>query len=392
MNKKRRNILVINSGSATLKFALYTYPKLTKAVSGIVERIGLPDSFFEYSEARKDIVHISYPQGVKNHSEALALVIGGIEFTGQTIDFIGHRVVHGGEKYSHLTEVTDDMIRELEKISNLAPLHNPANVAGIKACRRLLPAVRNFAHFDTAFYRTLKPAQYLYALPYKYYRQYKIRRYGFHGLSHNYIAEEAARKLKKPLNKLNAVSCHLGSGCSLTAIKSGKAFDTTMGFTPLEGLVMATRSGDLDPAVVNYLAKRLKINTAAVIKILNRQSGWLGLSGISSDLRDVLIAAGRTVPGYKLSKRFNRAEKQRSKIAIDVFVYRVQRFLSAYLGLLPSVDAVIFTAGVGERNALIRRMILSGVKLDKKTKILVIPADEEFFIARSLKSVIKDIK
>ncbi|MBU0707205.1 acetate/propionate family kinase [Patescibacteria group bacterium] len=389
MNSKHKYILVINSGSATLKFSLLSSHGLKVKLNGIVERIGLKDSFIQYQEGKLKPVHIDYPKGVISHTNAIHLVLGVIELLGLEVGIVGHRVVHGGKKLTRPMLVNKAILKQIEECSVMAPLHNPANVAGIKACIRLLPGIKNVVHFDTAFHATLKPESYLYALPNKYYTQHNIRKYGFHGLSHQYVAERAALKLKRPLSKLNLITCHLGSGCSLTAIMKGKSIDTTMGFTPLEGLVMATRCGDIDPAIVLYLINQIKLSTQQVQHLLNKESGWKGLSGISSDLREVLIVAGYKVPGFTSKKKYNPKVRQQAKTAIDVLVYRIQKYLGSYLARLPRTDAIVFTAGIGERNSTIRSLVLKGIRLPKETKMLVIPTYEEYIIARATLNFLK---
>lgn len=291
------------------------------------------------------------------------------------IEAIGHRVVHGGQEFKKPTKINDYVIKKIEGCFKLAPLHNPANMAGIKACMKLLPGVTQVAVFDTAFYQTLPPQAFIYALDYRYYQKYAIRKYGFHGTSHEYVAGEAARRLKKPLSKLRLITCHLGNGCSISAIKFGKAVDTSMGFTPLEGLVMGTRSGDIDPAVVTFLMRKEKLSPNRIEDILNKESGLKGISGISNDFRDLKKAARRNI---------------RARLAIDIFIYRLKKYIGAYIMAMGGVDAIVFTAGIGENHASIRRGATQGLKsLANKAKILVIPTDEELMIARQTYGLIK---
>ncbi|MDD5342397.1 MAG: acetate kinase [Patescibacteria group bacterium] len=389
MKNRPKNILVINSGSATLKFTLFELAGLRERLKGIVERIGLKNSFFEYQAAGQRLVHVNFAPGIRNHTEALRLVLGKIKSFNFGIDIVGHRIVHGGEKLTRPVLISPRILKTIERYSSLAPLHNPANADGVRACLRLLPRIKNIAHFDTAFHSTLKPKAFLYSLPLKYYSKHQIRKYGFHGLSHQYVAEEAAKRLGRPLAKLNLITCHLGSGCSLTAIQNGRSIDTTMGFTPLAGLTMATRSGDIDPGAVFYLLDELGLSLPELKKLLNKESGWQGLSGLSSDLREVLIAAGWLVPGFRARRKFNKIERQRAKQALEVFVYSVQKYLGSYLSLLPRTDAIVFTAGIGERNSTVRRLILQGLRKPKETKVLVIPTSEEYIIARAAAKFIK---
>lgn len=366
-------VLIINSGSATLKFKVFTSNlNLKEYCWGIVERIGLKKSFFIWQFKGKKARQINYAQGVPNHQKAMQIVFQ--QLRGLPLRAIGHRVVHGGEEFVEPTLITPAILKRLEKYSQLAPLHNPANLAGIKACLKLLPQVPNIAVFDTAFYQTLSAHAYLYPLPFALYKKYKIRKYGFHGISHQYVAEEAAKKLGKSLAKLNLITCHLGSGCSITAIKNGKAIDTSMGFTPLEGLMMSTRSGNIDPAIILYLIQELKMKPQGVDALLNEQSGLRGIAGVK-DMREVLQAAKS---GRGLAKKM-------AKLALQMFVYRAQQYIGAYATVLGGVDAIVFTAGIGERSAIVRQLILEGLKSLGKFKVLVIPTNEELMIARCVK-------
>lgn len=376
-------ILVINSGSATLKFKVFESAGLREILSGVVERISLPGCFIELKTKNKKSKEMIKAH---NHEDALKIVLSRIKDYGlnaEDFSAIGHRVVHGGEEFVKPTVVTAEVLKKLEKYSKLSPLHNPANLAGIKACRKILPRAKNIAVFDTGFHSTLPVYAYLYAIPGIFYKKYGIRRYGFHGISHEYVANEAAKKLGKPLGKINLITCHLGSGASITAIRGGKAVDTSMGFTPLEGLVMSTRSGDLDPAIPLYLIRELKIKPEEVDDILNKKSGLLGLSGFS-DMRDVLIAAGNKVAGYKGQKADLKKSKI-AKIALNIFVHRVKKYIGAYAAVLGRVDAVVFTAGIGERNKTVRDMIMRGMKISGQPKILAIPTNEELMIAKKIK-------
>lgn len=378
-------ILVINCGSATLKFKVFEFDSLKEMMSGIVERIGLKNSFIELRIRNQESRHYCK---VKNHDEAIKVALDRIsDFRFSISDFliVGHRVVHGGEEFIRPTIVTPAVLQKLKKYSKLAPLHNPVNLMGIAACQKLLPKVKNIAVFDTAFYATLPDYAYTYALPYNFYSKYGIRRYGFHGISHQFVAEEAAEKLKRPLKNLSLITCHLGSGCSITAVKNGKAIDTSMGFTPLEGLMMSTRAGDIDPAIPLYLVRELKIKPDEVDKILNFKSGLLGISGFV-DMRDVLTAAGYHVVGFgQKNKKIEKRKNKLASLALKIFVYRIQKYISAYAGILRKVDAVVFTGGIGGRNPIVRGLILRGLKLLGRPKILTIPTNEELMIARAIK-------
>ncbi len=294
---------------------------------------------------------------------------------------IGHRVVHGGPEFIKPLCVTKTVLKQLGKYNQLAPLHNPANLFGIKAAMKIWPRVKNIAVFDTMFFQDLPDYAYTYALPAKINRVYKIRKYGFHGLSHEWMMLQAQKKLKLKTKDTNLVTCHLGSGCSLTAIKAGKAIDNSMGLTPMAGTVMATRSGDLDPGVIFYLLKKLDVGPRKLKKILNYKSGWYGLSGVSSDLRDVLQVAGIKVPGYKSTAK---GDKKQAQLAIKTFIYSIQKYLGAYDSLVGGAKAIVFSGGIGERNVTIRQMALKDLALAGKPKILIVPANEELMIAKTI--------
>lgn len=372
---------VINSGSSSLKFKLYD-AKLREVAGGLMERIGLSEPFLKYaisSEEKRETY-----SAVPDHTDTLskvfaALAAGGIDV--QQVKAVGHRVVHGGEEFVAPTVISSANLEKLRAYNRLAPLHNPANLAGIDSCRKLLPRAQNVAVFDTAFYRTIPDYAFMYSLPWDFYAKHKIRKYGFHGISHDYVTHEAARLLKKPYNKLNIVSCHLGSGSSVTAVQKGKAFDTTMGFTPLEGLTMSTRCGDIDPAIPLYLIRELKMTEQQVDDVMNKQSGLLGISGYK-DLRDVMTAAGYKIPGYKMSAKPTAEQKKRSKLAIEMFCYDVARYIGQFATVMGGADAVLFTAGVGERSEIIRKKIMGMVKLPGRPKVMVVPTNEELMIAK----------
>jgi len=392
MKLAKSAILVVNAGSATLKFKIFDRADFSVAVWGLVERIGLPGSFIDITNERTgQKIHDKYPAGIVDHAEALRLVFSRLDGWRDQIGAVGHRVVHGGEAFTAPTVITTAVLKKLEKFNSLAPLHNPKNIAGIKAAKRVLPGVKHVAVFDTAYYKTIPDYAYHYAIPYRYFEQFGIRRYGFHGISHQYVAEAAAQAVRKPLNKLKIISCHLGSGCSITATKFGRAVETSMGFTPLEGLVMGTRSGDLDPSVAFFLMRKLKLSLDEIEEILNKKSGLLGLFGVSNDLRDLLIAAGYKIGGgYRPPRSFTAAEIRRARLALQVFVYRIVRYIGSYALVLGGADYLVFTAGTGERNADIRRLIAGPVlALFPKMKILVVPTNEELMIARQTKKLIK---
>jgi acetate kinase len=375
---KQKYILVINAGSATLKFKIFNFEDLKLVKEGIVERIGLMGSFIEIN-GKKEI------NEVENHEQAFKLLVSKIADFKDKIVLIGHRVVHGGEEFTEPIMITKKIFIRLNTYNKLAPLHNPVNLSCIAASMKYLKNVPDVAVFDTAFYKTLPDYAYLYALPLKFYQRYGIRRYGFHGISHQYVAEKAAEKLRKPLSQLNLITCHLGSGCSITAIKNGKAVDTSMGFTPLEGLVMSTRSGSIDPAIPLYLIRRLKMSEEEVNDLLNKRAGLFGLSG-SMDMREILVKAGYKVPGFNLKIRANKRAKEIAQLTIGIFIYNIKKYIGAYSAILKQVDALVFTAGIGERSQLIRDMILKDLP---KYKILIIATDEERMIAAQIKKLIQ---
>jgi len=388
------NILVINCGSSSIKYQLINREKRKVLAKGLLEKIDKANSsqihYIGGKVVKKQDEVANYEEGLRS---ILALLLDkkrGVIKDASEISAVGHRVVHGGEDFFHSILIDDEVIKTIKSYISLAPLHNPPNLAGIKAARSLLPDVPQVAVFDTAFHQTLPGKAFLYALPYQYYEKYKIRRYGFHGTSHRYIAERAAKFLKKPLKELKIITCHLGNGCSITAIDKGKSIDTSMGFTPLEGLVMGTRCGDIDAAAVLFLMEKENFTTAQMDNLLNKQSGLLGISGISNDLREV--------------QKWVVKGDQRAKLALEVFPYRIKKYIGAYSAVLGGLDALIFSAGIGENEANIRdeicqRLEFLGVYLDKNknrarskasrfistesspAKILVIPTNEEEMIA-----------
>jgi len=348
-----KKILIINCGSSSIKYKLFLMPQEKVLAQGLIEKIG---------EAKSQVI---------NHHQGVGLVLSKVD----GVDGIGHRVVHGGEKFKEPAIIDRNTINSIRHCIGLAPLHNPANLEGILACRKLLPAVPQVAVFDTAFYQSLPEQSYIYALPYEYYQKLRVRRYGFHGTSHEYVAHEAARILKKPLSALKIITCHLGNGCSITAIDKGGPVDTSMGFTPLEGLVMGTRCGDIDPALVTYIMHHQAKSIKEVEEILNKQSGLKGISGISNDMR-VLEKAQK--------------HNKRARLAIDVFVHRIKKYIGSYAALMGGADAIVFTAGIGEHQAGIRDKICRSAfsYFKKKPRILVIPTNEELMIARQTHRVI----
>ena len=370
-------ILVLNAGSSSLKFKLFT-AKLSEIGEGIVEKINIRGSFVNF-EIKKQTGQLYV--NVKNHEEALDQILDVLKTCGVKFDNIvkiGHRVVHGGEKFVKPTLITKKNLTELRKFNKLAPLHNPNNVAGIVACMNKLPKAKNYIVCDTAYFASLPEHVYHYALPQRIYKKYDVRKFGFHGISHQYVAGVAAKKLKK--SKLNLITCHLGSGCSVSAIKGGKAIDTSMGMTPLEGLMMSTRTGDIDAGVVFYLNQQ-GLSLSRINKLFNQESGLKGVSGLK-DMRDIMIAGGYKIPGYRSPQKFTKEQKQLACLALEMFVYRIQKYIGAYTAALGKVDAIVFTAGIGERNKDVRRLVMKGLPF--KTKALVIPTSEELQIAKSI--------
>lgn len=387
-------VLVINCGSSSIKYQLYDMTDEHILAKGIVERIGERDARLEQTTDAGDK---SYERAVADHNEGMRVIRDelldtdtGVLESESEVDAVGHRVVHGGEAFIHSQRITDEVVATIKEYFPLAPLHNPPNLAGIEAAQRFFPAVPHVAVFDTAFHQTMPKMAYLYALPYAYYEEHRIRRYGFHGTSHRFVTLRGAEVFGKPVREFSAITCHLGNGCSMAAIKNGQSMDTSMGMTPLEGLVMGTRCGDIDPALVLFLQRKLGMSCDEVDKVLNKQSGLLGVSGVSNDLREVMDAEDTN---------------ERAKLALDIFAYRVKKYIGAYLAVLGEVDAVIFTGGIGERGHAMRARICSGlaplgVVLDPKANeacsaeegivsapgsrvaIAVIPTNEELLIAR----------
>lgn len=389
------NILVINCGSSSLKYQLIDMGDDSVLAKGLVERIGIEGSVIKHDTTGKDRVTIQEP--MKDHKKALELVLDAIankEYGAiksmDEIGAVGHRVVHGGEKFSESVIIDDDVMKAIEDCIELAPLHNPPNIMGIEACQELMPSTPMVAVFDTAFHQTIPMKNYIYPLPYEYYEEYKIRRYGFHGTSHKYVSQRAADILNKDIKDLNIVTCHLGNGASVTAVKGGKSIDTSMGFTPLAGLAMGTRSGDIDPAIIPFIMEKEDVDFDEVNDILNKKSGVLGISGISSDFRDLEDAM---LDGDK-----------RAKLALDIFCNRVTKFIAAYAAQMCHIDVLVFTAGIGENSDIIRAGVCEGLEclniiIDKELNkvrgkeaiiskniggvtIMVVPTNEEYMIAK----------
>ena len=342
------NILVINSGSSSIKYKLFKMPQRRLLTQGVIEHIG------------------EKGWAVEDHYAGLKLILNKVS----AVDAVGHRVVHGAESFKRPALIDPLVIRKIKQCSSIAPLHNPANLAGIIACNKLLAGVKQVAVFDTAFHQSIPDYAYIYGLPYEYYTKLCIRRYGFHGSSHEYVAHQAARRLKTPINKLKIITCHLGNGCSITAVAKGKSIDTSMGFTPLEGLVMGTRCGDLDPALITHIMQKKKLNIPQLDILLNRESGLKGISGISNDMR--------------VLKDKSRLGNKRAQLALEIFVYRVRKYIGAYTGIMSGCDVLVFTGGIGENQKSIRQKIIKDIfkHLKKEPKVLVIPTNEELMIAK----------
>lgn len=385
------NILAINAGSSSLKFQLIQMPEEEVSAKGLIERIGLSDSVFtlEVNDNEEEKV-----EDIPNHEVAVKKLLHGLTSSGviqslDEVDAVGHRVVHGGEHFSDSVKLTEEVIQTIEEVSELAPLHNPANLTGIRAFKDILPNVPMVAVFDTAFHQSMPESSYLYSLPYQYYEDYGIRKYGFHGTSHKYVSQRAAELIGLPLNQLRLISCHLGNGASIAAIKDGESIDTSMGFTPLAGVTMGTRSGNIDPALIPFIMEKTGKSAEEVIDVLNKESGMLALSGFSSDLRDIELQS---------------EDNERAELALDVFAGRIHKYIGSYAAKMSGVDAIIFTAGVGENSTSIREKVLNGLEFmgiywDPKlnqirgkeqfinyphspVKVIVIPTDEEVMIAR----------
>ncbi len=388
------NVLVINCGSSSLKYQLINSDTEEVLAKGLCERIGI-DGRLVYQKAGcdKEITEAAMP----THKEAIQMVLDALvnDKTGaikslSEVNAVGHRIVHGGEKFASSVVITDEVLEAVAQCNDLAPLHNPANLIGINACKELMPGVPMVAVFDTAFHQTMPEKAYLYGLPYEYYENYKVRRYGFHGTSHSFVSKETARFLGMDLENSKIIVCHLGNGASISAVKDGKCVDTSMGLTPLEGLVMGTRSGDIDPAIMEYIAKKENLDIAGVMNVLNKKSGLEGISGLSSDFRDLTAGA--------------KEGNKRAIAAIEVFCYRVAKYVGSYVAAMNGVDAIAFTAGIGENVGLVREKVCSylgylGITLDaeanaksgdncvisaadSKVKVAVIPTNEELAICR----------
>ncbi|HAZ21590.1 MAG TPA: acetate kinase [Firmicutes bacterium] len=394
-------ILVINSGSSSLKYQLFDMAQETVLAKGLVERIGSQGSVLTHqANGKKEKMEFESP----NHEAALRKVFDVLTHTGtgvlkdiKEIDAVGHRVVHAGEKFASSVRITPEVVAALEECSELAPLHNPPGITGIRAITKILPDVPQVGVFDTAFHQTMPKEAYIYPIPYEYYEKHKIRRYGFHGTSHRYVSMRAAAMLGKPIADLKLVTCHLGNGSSVAAVDGGRSIDTSMGFTPLAGIPMGTRSGDLDPAIVTFIAEKDGVTAEHVVqKILNKQSGVLGVSGLSNDFRDLEVAA--------------EEGNERAALALTIFANGLRKYIAAYAAVMNGVDAIIFTAGIGENSKEMRSRVCQGlaflgVEIDEeqndcrgverdistpqsKVRVLIIPTNEELVIARDTREIV----
>ncbi len=398
-------VLVINAGSSSLKYQLIDVDTEAVIAKGLIDRIGIKDSNIIYKPTLGK-TGFEIVRDVKDHTEAIRIVIdamldpeNGVIKSMEEIDAVGHRVVHGGEKFTQPVLIDDEVIATIETLTDLAPLHNPANMMGIRACREIMPNVPMVAVFDTAFHQTMPAEAYMYALPYEAYTDHMVRRYGFHGTSHNYVSKVAIEMLDKPAEETKIVTCHIGNGSSVAAIKGGKCIDTSMGLTPLEGLPMGTRCGDIDPAIVLYLMKKLDLNAAEMDAYMNKKSGVLALSGVSSDMRDIVAAS--------------REGNARAELAIATLCYKIKKYIGAYTAAMDGIDAIVFTAGVGENAYYVRERVLNGLNYlgvvlnddlnehcprgqnveitmpESRVKAFVIPTDEEMMIAAQTAELVK---
>ncbi|MCR4842723.1 MAG: acetate kinase [Eubacterium sp.] len=394
-------VLVINCGSSSLKYQLIDSDSEEVLASGLCERIGI-DGALTYQPAGCD--KIKSTPAMPTHNEAIQLVLdalvnpeNGVIKDLSEIGAVGHRIVHGGEKFTKSVIIDDEVIKAIEDCNDLAPLHNPANLIGVRTCQKLMPGVPMVAVFDTAFHQTMPAKAYMYGLPYEYYEKYKVRRYGFHGTSHDFVSHKAAELMGKKYEDLKIIVAHLGNGASISAVKDGKCQDTSMGLTPLEGLVMGTRSGDIDPSIMEFIAGKENLDIAGVMNVLNKKSGVQGISELSSDFRDLEEGAD--------------SGNEKAKLAMEVFAYKVAKYIGSYVAALNGVDVIAFTAGIGENAPTIRKMVLSylgylGIGLnetengkrgedltistpDSKVTVMVIPTNEELSIARQTVALLK---
>lgn len=394
-------ILVINCGSSSLKYQLINMVDKAAVASGLVERIGLSEPVVTHKKGDEKFVFNAtqqreYSGEVVDHKTAVAIVLKlltdstmGVVASMDEINAVGHRVVHGGERYASSVIITEEVMADLQACTELAPLHNPANIIGIRACQHFMPNTPMVTVFDTAFHQTMPEEAYIYALPYEVYEKYSVRRYGFHGTSHKYVANKAAELLGQELSSLKIITCHLGNGASVAAVKYGKSIDTSMGFTPLAGLTMGARCGDIDPSILAYLSHKMNLSIDELNDLMNKKSGVLGISGISSDFRDIENAAAEG--------------NQRAQLALDIYTYNVKKYIGAYAAAMDGVDVIVFTAGLGENDKVTRANVINGLSFlgaqidnelndvrgklrvissdDSRVKVLLVPTNEELMIA-----------
>ena len=400
------NILVLNCGSSSIKYQLFDMQDSARVLAkGLLERIGLTDGILTHKPAGKDNYKVvldipDHTVGINMVMEALVHPVHGVIKSISEIKAVGHRVAHGGENFKESVLIDNDVKRDIEKCSELAPLHNPAHLKGILSCEKLLPGIPQVAVFDTSFHQTMPDYAFMYAIPYEYYEKYRIRKYGFHGTSHRFVAEKACRLLNMDLHKSRIITCHLGNGASITAIENGKSIDTSMGFTPVDGLIMGTRTGEIDPGVLLYLADKEELSVSGVNNMINKKSGVAGISQLSSDMRDLEIAANEGNP--------------KAMLALNMYAYKIKKFIGAYVAAMNGLDLLIFTAGVGENDFNARRMICErmdyvGIEIDEevnhgikgkdlviskpssKVKVMVVTTDEEFVIASDTKVIVEKL-
>ena len=399
-------ILVLNCGSSSIKYQLFNMSNKAEVLAkGLIERIGITDGILTHKPAGKDPYRIvldipDHTIGINMVMEALVNPVHGVIKSVGEIKAVGHRVAHGGENFKESVLIDNDVKRDIEKCAELAPLHNPAHLKGILSCEKLLPGIPQVAVFDTSFHQTMPDYAYMYAIPYEYYDKYRIRKYGFHGTSHRFVAEKACRMLKIDLHKSKIITCHLGNGASITAIENGKSIDTSMGFTPVDGLIMGTRTGEIDPGVLLYLADKEELSVSGVNNLINKKSGVAGISQLSSDMRDLEIAANEGNP--------------KALLALNMYAYKIKKFIGAYVAALNGLDLLLFTAGVGENDFNARKMICTGmeymgIEIDpeknhgvkgkdlvistptSKVKVMVVTTDEEFVIASDTKAIVEKL-
>ncbi len=400
------NILVLNCGSSSIKYQLFDMEDSARVLAkGLLERIGITDGILTHKPTGKDPYKVvldipDHTVGINMVMEALVHPVHGVIQSISEIKAVGHRVAHGGENFKESVLIDNDVKRDIEKCAELAPLHNPAHLKGILSCEKLLPGIPQVAVFDTSFHQTMPDYAFMYAIPYEYYEKYRIRKYGFHGTSHRFVAEKACKMLNMDLNKSKIITCHLGNGASITAVENGKSIDTSMGFTPVDGLIMGTRTGEIDPGVLLYLADKEELSVSGVNNMINKKSGVAGISQLSSDMRDLETAANEGNP--------------KALLALNMYAYKIKKFIGAYVAAMNGLDLLIFTAGVGENDFNARKMICTGMEYlgikinpevnhgvkgkdliistpDSGVKVMVVTTDEEFVIASDTKAIVEKL-